>query len=83
MTEITADVVELMRQAPLTARNYMKHGAEDIDAMFGDGYAEAPPELLAAYMQTAAIDLMTAMVAKEIGEAIEEIAEAIRGHRRG
>ena len=51
--------------------------------MFGDGYAEAPPELLAAYMQTAAIDLMTAMVAKEIGEAIEEIAGAIRGHRRG
>jgi len=32
----------------------MRHGIEDIDTMFGVGYAKAHPELLAAYMRTAA-----------------------------
>ena len=45
--------------------------------MFGVGYAKAHPELLAAYMRTAAVDLMTATLAEQIGGAVERIASAI------
>ena len=81
MTDVTADAMTLMRQAHMTAGEYLDHGVRDIDGAFGQGYARAHPELLAAYMRTAATDLMTAILAKEIGGAIEAVAEAMAGAR--
>ena len=46
---------------------------QEIDRTFGDGYAAANPELVAAVMQSAASDY----AAQLIGSAIEHVAEAL------
>jgi hypothetical protein len=66
-----------MRQAHMTAHDYMTHAIEDIDSMLGKGYAKDHPELIAAYMQTAATDFGAACVAKEIRQGLDEIAASI------
>jgi hypothetical protein len=76
MTRITADATTLMRQALMTAHDYMMHAKRDIDEMFGDGYAAAHPELAAAYMKTAVRDMGFAILAKELNEGLEAIAAA-------
>jgi hypothetical protein len=40
----------LMRQAQMTARTFMEQAVEDIDELFGNGYAKAHPELIVGYM---------------------------------
>jgi hypothetical protein len=45
-----------MRQAWMTAHDYMLHAKSDIDEIFGDGYATRHPELVGAYMKTAVTD---------------------------
>jgi hypothetical protein len=45
-----------MRQAHMTAHDYMMQARIDIDSQFGVGYAAEHPELVAAYMQTVALD---------------------------
>ena len=67
-TELSAQ--KLMRQACMTAHDYLLHGRSDIDGQMGAGYAKAHPELLAAYMQTAALDFMAGFLAKEVGGAL-------------
>lgn len=59
----------LMRQASMTAQFYMLKAKADIDEMFGNGYAAKHPELVAAYMQTAARDFQ-AMIAYNQQEEI-------------
>jgi hypothetical protein len=56
----------LLRQAPMTADVYMKCAVHDINELFGLGYARAHPELVAAYMQTAAMDMGAAVIARAI-----------------
>jgi hypothetical protein len=63
----------LFQQAPMTAHDYMSHGVHDIDGMFGEGFAEAHPALLAAYMQTASIDYGASLIASKIGELRESL----------
>ena len=63
----------LMRQAQGTADTYMLAAVRDIDEILGKGYAAKHPELIAAYMQTAAIDLGSAIIAR----AIERVANNI------
>lgn len=75
---ITASFDTLLKQAPMTAHSYMLNARKDIDEMFGDGYAAKHPELMAAYMNAAAIDLHGAVLGKLIPPALESIAEAIR-----
>jgi hypothetical protein len=70
---VDCDNETLLRQAPMTAQTYMACALHDIDALFGKRYAKAHPELIAAYMQTAAIDF----AAGEIGRAIESLGDAI------
>lgn len=70
---ILADNETLFRQAPSTAQDYMMNAVKDIDAYFGKGFAKAHPELIAAYMQTAAIDMSGAVIAR----AIETLASAV------
>jgi hypothetical protein len=68
----------LMRQAGMTAENYMINGKQDIDKIMGDGYAKAHPELLAAYMQAAALDFHATFLAKELTAGMELIADTMR-----
>ena len=82
---ITADTETLFRQALMTAHDYMLKAIHDIDELLGKGYAKQHPELIAAYMQTAAIDFGTAIIARaietlstagdNIGYTLDEIAE--------
>ncbi len=74
---ITADGMTIMRQASATAREYLKEAVEDIDQIFGEGYAKAHPELIAALINTAASDSNSVTLAKSIGTGLTEIAEAI------
>jgi hypothetical protein len=48
---------------------YLREGITNIDAIFGDGYARAHPELLAAFIQTAALDFGVFTIV----EAIEKL----------
>jgi hypothetical protein len=57
----------LLRQAPMTAHDYMMHAISDIDELLGKGYAAKHPELIAAYMQTAAIDFATGIAVNLLG----------------
>jgi len=43
-------------QAGMTARQYLIQGIREIDDELGDGYAKTHPELLAAMIQTQAMD---------------------------
>lgn len=72
------DAGSLMEQAGMTAENYMIDGMRSIDKFMGSGYAKAHPELLAAYMQTAALDFHATFLAKEIGTPLERIGQYCR-----
>ena len=63
---ITAGNETLLRQAPMTAHDYMMKAISDIDELLGEGYAKKHPELIGAYMQTAAIDYGSAIIARAI-----------------
>ena len=79
---ITAGTETLFRQAPMTAHDYMLEATSDIDELLDKGYAKQRPELIAAmiaaYMQTAAIDLGTAIIARAI-ESISVLDNSKRG----
>src|SRR6516162_4954672 len=58
---VEAGTSTLMRQAQMTAHDYMAQARHDIDEVFGERYAISHPELIAAYMQTAALDFGAAV----------------------
>jgi hypothetical protein len=62
-----------MRQAPMTAHEYLLSAVDHIDLKLGKGYAKAHPELIAAFMQTSALDFGAAVIAR----AIEGVANAV------
>jgi hypothetical protein len=68
---------DLMRQAGMTAHDYLLGGVHDIDEIMGKGYAKAHPELLAAYIQTAALDFHATFLAQQIGDALRAIGDAL------
>ena len=74
MRTVTADAAELLRQASGTAHDYLRNAVTDIDRLLGEDYAAEHPELIAAYMQTAAIDFATAMFVKTMEQAVEALA---------
>jgi hypothetical protein len=80
VTDIKADPGTLMRQASMTAHDYLIAAVENIDKMFGKGYAKEHPELTGAFIQAASLDFVGASLAKSIGEAIEGLADAVRSH---
>jgi hypothetical protein len=63
---ITADNTTLMRQAPMTANEYFCEAIKFIDDRFDDGYAQAHPEFVGAFMQAAAQDFNTAITVRTI-----------------
>jgi hypothetical protein len=56
----------LMRQASATADEYLHKAVEGIDGVFGEGFAKAHPELIAAHMQTAALDFGASVIANAL-----------------
>ncbi len=54
MTSATPET--LMKQAAQTAKVYLIAAIEAIDSQFGENYAKAHPELVAAFMHAAASD---------------------------
>ncbi|MCP5173483.1 MAG: hypothetical protein H6996_00075 [Moraxellaceae bacterium] len=71
MERITASATELMRQASMTAHDYMLEAVRRIDEVFGEGYAKTHPELVGDFMKTSAIDFATAC----ISVSLQDIAE--------
>lgn len=47
----------------MTAAEYLHKGVKALDGEFGEGYAARHPELLAAFMRTAALDFQTSVCA--------------------
>jgi hypothetical protein len=70
-------VVELfMRQAPMTAHVYLLSAIDHIDQHLGKGYAAKHPELIGAFMQTAALDFGASFIVR----AIDDLTDAISDH---
>lgn len=61
----------------LAAGNYLSAAIRDIDAEFGEGYARAHPELVAAFMQTAVMDYSSGIASESLHEAISQIRDAL------
>jgi hypothetical protein len=59
-----------MPEDPITRLRFAR---DEIDRVFGDGYAAAHSDLVAAVMSTAAINFATAVIA----DALERIAAAL------
>ena len=87
MKTINADPETLMRQAQMTAAEYLEGAIKEVNKILGKGYAQAHPELIAAFMQAAAADYGAPIIAASIqshtasmGEHSEDLARAIREH---
>lgn len=75
---ITASFDNLMGQASSTASVYLSNAKQHIDDVFGKGYAEKNPNLVAAFIETAASDYNTSSTAKVFASALKELAEGLR-----
>lgn len=74
MTKIKALTdADLIKQASDTANQYMIDAIRMINSKLGDGYAQAHPELIAAFMQTAAHDYQTS----QLQRILEDIRAAL------
>lgn len=80
---ITADFNGLMSQAPETAALYLRRARQEIDSVFGKGFAADNPGLVAAFMQTAMLDFCTATKAKVFESAVGQLAEAFSQNGTG
>ena len=78
MSFISAYSTPLMKQATMTANSYLLDAVNYIDRMLGDGYAKAHPELLAAFMQTAAVDFAGATYIGSKQEARDQVQHWVR-----
>lgn len=78
---ITADATTLMRQASMTAHEYLVEAVKHIDNEMGKGYSKEHPELVAAFMAAAASDFRTAILAQAVQDGTEALVEAITSHR--
>jgi hypothetical protein len=76
-TTIEAGNGTLLRQAPMTANEYLLSAIDHVDLKLGTGYAAKHPELIAAFMQASAIDLGTAVIARAIESLSNSLAAAI------
>lgn len=71
-----------MDQAGPTVGHWLMQSVDEIDRTFGEGYAKKNPALVAAFIQAAAMDQLTAHLANTIGEPVAEIALALNSIAR-
>jgi hypothetical protein len=77
---VSANWTTLLNQAAYAPHLYMTQAKENIDKLFGEGYAKQNPQLVAAYIQVAATDFQTAAIAiasQNIQYGLKEIAESL------
>ncbi|VVP89422.1 hypothetical protein PS918_03085 [Pseudomonas fluorescens] len=74
---ITATYDALVRQASDTAAKYLWEAQEQIDKVFGKGYAAKNPELVSAFIKVAGQDFNTACLAVAVQEASGKIESAL------
>lgn len=75
--EITASNDTLLKQAPMTANEYMRKAIDAIDKEFGAGYAKGNPELVAAFMRTAAMDFHTSVYCRTLQNQLSQIERTL------
>ena len=68
----------LIEQTSTTATQYLARAIEAIDLQLGRGYAMEHPQLIAAFMQTCAIDFVAGTLERELSYLANAVAEAIR-----
>lgn len=68
---------DLMRQAKMTAHDFLLAAVHDVDEIFGLGISREHPELVAAYVQAAAMDFGAASIARHIRAGLDAIAGQI------
>jgi hypothetical protein len=73
----------LLRQAPMTAHDYLLKAVSNIDEILGEGYARAHPELLGAFIQTAALDFGAAVIASAIQDELGAINRTLEMWKAG
>ena len=76
-SELSTETLPLMVEAVTTAQ-YLARAIEAIDLQLGHGYATEHPQLIAAFMQTCAIDSVTSALERQISNLTETLAQAIR-----
>jgi len=67
-----------IEQTSTTATQYLARAIEAIDLQLGRGYAMGHPQLIAAFMQTCAIDFVAGTLERELSYLANAVAEAIR-----
>jgi hypothetical protein len=72
MIEMSTTAEKLMEQASWTSTSYMNDAVDSIDKKFGKGYAKKNPQLIGAFMQTAALDFLAMYLAQEIRDEIRQ-----------
>lgn len=72
------DVTMTNGKAMDQAINWMRTASRELDERYGEGYAKANPQLIAAMVQAAATDQHFQGV-NALAEAVVEAAAAIRG----
>ena len=69
----------LLRQAWMTAHEYMRAAIQHIDEMLGEGYAAKHPELIAAFMEVCARDFQSGVLAKLVEDHVDSVVRALEG----
>jgi hypothetical protein len=64
----------LARQASMLAHDFAMNAQFDLDGIFGAGFAKRHPEVIGAYMQTAALNFTAGLLA----DKIEDLHESLR-----
>ena len=64
---------DVLRQAKMTAGDYMEAAYREVREMFGEEYARSPPELMIAYMKAASNDYF----ATAFSVGAQKIADAL------
>lgn len=81
MASITADFDTLMRQASMTAHDYLMKAIEAIDGQLGAGYAKGHPDLIAAFMKVSCADFVASSALKVVEAAALDLANAVDATR--
>ncbi|WP_143540151.1 hypothetical protein [Rhodovulum sulfidophilum] len=72
-SEVTAGNETLMRQAPMTAEEYLHAAIDSIDKCFGEGFAKEHPELFSSFLNTCALDAHTSFVTRTLEKVAGEL----------
>ena len=72
---ISASGDQLMKQATMTAHEYVLNARMDIDEQFGEGTAYEHPELVAVHIQVQVLDLGAAIISQQVRCGLDLLAE--------